>query len=156
MATSFTIDENPLREFILSGYHEKRSESEKSRRAIDAVRQFLSGPPGGETVVASYWFERDPTASIASFLEDLDATDERLAASLFEPLIGAVEEMESKDRLQLAPNLSVYVSSLSGACAVKAELDETVASAVVSAAILGLSRLGRRPFETALERRRSH
>ena len=51
----------------------------------------------------------------------------------------------------MAPNVSMYVSSLAGPLALKTGIDETIACAVLSAAILGLSRLGRGPFETALK-----
>ena len=151
--TGFTVDEQPLRDYVLKAYHEGRSSSEKNRLAIDATRQFLSGPPGGEASLSRYWFQEDPEASIKSFLEDLDRVDDNLARSVMQPLLSAVDEMEREKRSTLAPNLAVYVSSLSGSCAVKSDIDETVASAVVSAAILGLARLGVQPFERVLARR---
>ena len=148
----FRVDEQPLRDFILKAYHDERPASEKSRLAIDAVRQFLSGPPGGEAGLGRYWFEEDPQACIKSLLEDLDRVDENLARSVLQPLFSALEEMTRERRSKLAPNLPVYVASLAGSCAVKADLDETVASAVVSAVILGLARLGIAPFEKVLAR----
>ncbi len=152
-STGFAVDEQPLRDYILKAYHDARPASEKNRLAIDATRQFLSGPPGGEAALGLYWFQEDPEASIKSFLEDLDRVDENLARSVLQPLLAATDEMaREKKKSTFAPNLSVYVSSLSGSCAVKAELDETVASAVVSAAILGLARLGAGPFERVLAR----
>ncbi len=152
-STGFEVDEQPLRDYILKAYHDARPASEKNRLAIDATRQFLSGPPGGEAALGRYWFQEDPEASIKSFLEDLERVDENLARSVLQPLLAAMDEMaRKKKKSTLAPNLSVYVSSLSGSCAVKADLDETVASAVVSAAILGLSRLGVGPFERVLPR----
>ena len=155
-STGFAVDEQPLRDYILKAYHDARPGSEKNRLAIDATRQFLSGPPGGEAALGRYWFQEDPEASIKSFLEDLERVDENLARSVLQPLLAAMDEMarkkKKKKKSTLAPNLSVYVSSLSGSCAVKADLDETVASAVVSAAILGLSRLGGGPFERVLAR----
>ncbi len=153
-STGFEVDEQPLRDYILKAYHDARPASEKNRLAIDATRQFLSGPPGGEAALGRYWFQEDPEASIKSFLEDLERVDENLARSVLQPLLAAMDEMarKKKKKSTLAPNLSVYVSSLSGSCAVKADLDETVASAVVSAAILGLSRLGGGPFERVLAR----
>ena len=151
-STGFTVEEQPLRDYILKAYHDARSASEKNRLAIDATRQFLSGPPGGEAALGRYWFQEDPEASIESFLEDLVRVDENLARIVFQPLLAAMDEMAREKKSTLAPNLSVYVSSLSGSCAVKADLDETVASAVVSAAILGLARLGGGPFERVLAR----
>ena len=152
-STGFEVDEQPLRDYILKAYHDARPASEKNRLAIDATRQFLSGPPGGEAALGRYWFQEDPEASIKSFLEDLDRVDKNLARSVLQPLLAAMDKMaRKKKKSTLAPNLSVYVSSLSGSCAVKADLEETVASAVVSAAILGLSRLGGGPFERVLAR----
>ncbi len=152
--TGFPVDEQPLRQYILKAYHEARGRSEKCRLAVDATRQFLSGPPGGDAVPGRYWFQDDPEASIKSFLIDLDRADKRLARSVLQPLLTAVGKMGKEKRARLAPNLAVYVSSLSGSCAVKASVDEAVASAVVSAAILGLSRLGTVPFERVLTERK--
>ncbi len=146
----FPVDEQPLRDCILKAYHEDRDRSKKCRQAVDSVRQFLSGPPGGEPAPERYWFQESPEASIKSFLVDLDRADQNFVRSVFEPLMTAVGEMEREKRRSLARNLPVYVSSLSGSSAVKANVDETVASAVVAAAILGLSRLGRAPFERVL------
>lgn len=151
-ADGFNVDEQPLRDYVLKAYHDARPTSDKNRLAIDAVRQFLSGPPGGEAGLGRYWFEENPEACIKSLLEDLDRVDENLARSVLQPLLAALDEMARERRTTLAPNVPVYVSSLSGSCAVKADLDETVASAVVSAVILGLSRLGGAPFEKVLAR----
>ncbi len=148
----FAVDEEALREFVLKAYHEARDTSERARLGCDAVRQFLSGPPGGRTVPERYWFEENPEASIESFFDDLERTDPQLPAAVFGPLVQAVEDMEAQSASSLAPNLSVYVASLAGSCAVKAEIDEAIAAAIVCAAILGLSRLGRTPFVRALSK----
>jgi hypothetical protein len=147
----FVVDEEPLRACVLKAYHEKRKAPGSSKRVIDAIRQFLSGAPGGKTVLRRYWFEEDPPASIASFFEDLEKASAGLTRNAIEPLITAVRQMEEKKSRTLAPHVSVYVSSLAGPVALKAKIDETLACAVVSAAIIGLSRLGRGPFEAALE-----
>ncbi len=147
------VDEQTLRDLVLKAYHEARARSHKGRLGVDSVRQFLAGAPGGETVPGNYWFEQDPDASLDSFLSDLDRTSPALVASVFEPLLQTVRELEAAGRSELAPNPNVYVSSLSGSCAVKADLDETVAAGIVAATIIGLARLGRERFEQALERR---
>jgi hypothetical protein len=148
---AFPVDETPLRDWVLKAYQDRRGLSEKSKRALDAVRQFLSGAPGGRTVVERYWFEEDPPASVASFVEDLDRAETGLARSTIEPLVAAVIAIEEKRSEELAPNISVYVSSLAGSLTVKTGLDETLACSVISATILGLSRLGRKPFEESLK-----
>ena len=62
------------------GVSEKRSGATERRKAVlDAVRQFLSGAPGGKSAPGRYWFEEDPPASIASFVEDLDGAAPGLA-----------------------------------------------------------------------------
>jgi len=148
---AFPVDETPLRDWVLKAYQERRGLTGKPKRALDAVRQFLSGAPGGQTVVDRYWFEEDPPASVASLVEDLEKAEPGLARSAFEPLVAAVKDIEEERSGELAPNLSVYVSSLAGSLAVKTGLDETLACSVISAAIIGLSRLGRKPFEESLE-----
>ena len=149
-AAGFPTDEEPLRERILKAYHEKRSGSETERRVLAAIRQFLSGAPGAESVLGRYWFEEDPAASARSFSEDLDRAFPGLARLTIDPLLEAITKAGSKQPAGIAPNLSVYISSRAGALAVKAGIDETVAAAVLSAAILGLSRAGREPFDAAL------
>lgn len=146
----FRVDEGPLRAGVLKAYHENRKAPGPAKRALDAIRQFLSGAPGGKTVLRRYWFEEDPPASIASFFEDLEKAADGLTRSVFEPLLAAVRQMEEKQSPDLAPNLAVYVSSLAGPVALKARIDETLASAIVSAAIIGLAHAGRAPFEEAL------
>jgi len=149
--SAFTIDEAPLRQWVLKAYQENRRLSGTPKRALDAIRQFLSGAPGGESLVSRYWFEEDPPASCRSFVEDLEKTSPGLGRAVFSPLLAAVKSMEARNDSALAPNTSVYVSGLAGPLAIKAGIDETLACAVISAAILGLSRIGRAPVEAALE-----
>jgi hypothetical protein len=153
MQAGFAVDEEPLREAVLKAYHAKRSAGGTAKRVLDAVRQFLSGAPGGESVPGRYWFEEDPPASTASFVEDLDGAAPGLARQVLEPLLAAVARMEKKGARELVPNVPVLVSSLSGAVSVKTGLDETLSGAALSAAILGLSRVGPVPFAAALEKR---
>ena len=152
-AAGFPTDEEPLRERILKAYHEKRSGSETERRVLAAIRQFLSGAPGAESVLGRYWFEEDPAASARSFSEDLDRAFPGLARLAIEPLLEALSKTDPKGPGRIAPNLSVYISSRAGALAVKAGIDESVAGAALAAAILGLSRAGREPFDAALASR---
>jgi hypothetical protein len=147
---AFAVDEQPLRDFVLKAYHEGVKSPGPSKRTLDAIRQFLSGAPGGKTVLDRYWFEEDPPASTVSYVEDLDRASPGLARTVVEPLLAAMRHMEEKKSRELAPNLSVYVLSLAGPVALKAKIDETLASAAISAAILGLSRVGKGPFEAAL------
>lgn len=150
MPGGFAIDEAPLRQWVLKAYQENRKQTGAPKRALDAVRQFLSGAPGGSSLVARYWLEEDPEASSRSFVEDLERTAPGLAAAVFSPLLTAVKNMEQGHEYSLVPNLSVYVSGLAGPVAIKAAIDESLAGAVIAAAILGLSRVGRGPIEAAL------
>ena len=136
--SGFSLDEEPLRANVLKGYQENRKESGRTKRALDAVRQFLSGAPGGESIVDRYWFEEDPPASARSFVEDLERTAPGLAHGVFDPLLGSVRRMEESRKTEIAPNVAMYVSSLAGALALKHGLDEAIAASALSAAVIGL------------------
>lgn len=146
----FPLDETPLREHVLRTYHERRDRPEPASQILSAIRQFLSGPPGGETIPDIYWFEEDPDFSIADFLTSLESVGAGLASQTFEPLLEAIEEREKLSAKDFVPNLSVYVSSMAGALAVKARLDETLACGLIAAALIGISRLGTTPFRILL------
>jgi len=146
----FPIDDEPLRERVLRAYHEKRQEPGTAKLALSAVRQFLSGAPGARNVPGRYEFEEDPGPAVARFIAELDLVKPGLARASLERLLEAVKKMEKKQSRELAPKISVYIASLAGPLALRSGLDETLASAVLSAAVLGLSRLGRKPFEDAL------
>jgi hypothetical protein len=154
MLGGFPIDEEPLRDAVLKAYHENRGAAGAPRALLAAVRQFLSGAPGGDSVPGRYWFEEDPRASVASYLDDLDGAAPDLAALVMEPLLAALDKGEKQRSRELAPNLPVFVKSLAGSIAVKTGLDETLTGSALAAAILGLARAGRTPFAEALERRR--
>ena len=145
----FSLDEEPLRQWVLKAYHERRLESAMARAAMDAVRQFLSGPPGGTNTPESYWFEEDPPSSVKSYLEDLEKVAAGLSGLIFEPIFGFLKKRGSSVRAPF-PKPAVYVASLAGSLAVRAGIDETVACAVISAALIGLSRIGAEVFEEAL------
>ncbi|MBI4601232.1 MAG: hypothetical protein HY721_04645 [Planctomycetes bacterium] len=149
----FLVDEEPLRQAVLKAYHEKRGRPGPAAKVLAAVRQFLSGAPGSNSVAGRYWFEEDPVGSAARFVEDLERAAPGLGRGAVEPLLVAVRDMEAKRRRELSPNLAVYVASLAGPLALKAGIDETLAASVVAAAIIGLSRAGRGPFEAAVARR---
>jgi hypothetical protein len=146
----FPIDDQPLRERVLKAYHEKRKETGTARLALNAVRQFLSGAPGARNVPGRYEFEDSPEPAVARFMADLDLVRPGFARAALERLLDAVKRMEKQKSRELAPKISVYIASLAGPLALRSGLDETLASAVLSAAVLGLSRLGRKPFEEAL------
>lgn len=151
MATEpFPLDEAPLRDWLLRAYHEKHRGPAVGREVLSAIRQFLSGPPGGESVPDVYWFEEDADFAIADFAAALDGVRDGLAAQTFDPVIAAIEERIAAASRELAPNLSVYVSSLAGALAVKSGLDETVSCALVAAVIIAASRLGPQPLRRAI------
>jgi hypothetical protein len=145
----FRLDEEPLRASVLKAYHEKRGTSLKAKRTLDAIRQFLSGPPGGEPAGGRYWFEESPAASIRSYIEDLDRAEPGLSGAVLDPLLSAVAQMESAGAAEIAPNVPMYISSLAGAIAVKRRIDETLATAALAAALIGLGRVGRTPFTEA-------
>ncbi len=150
MASTFVLDEAPLRQWILTAYHENRKLNGAPRRTLAAIRQLLSGAPGGESLVARYWFEEDPRASAKSFVQDLERAAPGLAHSVLDPVLSTFKQMEARESRDLAPNLPVLVSSLAGPVALRSGIDELLASAALSAAFLGISRAGREPFETAL------
>ncbi len=150
MATRFAIDEAPLRQWILKAYSENRKLVGAPKRTLDAIRQLLSGAPGGASLVARYWFEEDPPASAKSFVEDLERAAVGLSRAVLDPLLGAFRQMEARNGRDLAPSLTVFVSSLAGPVALKGGIDELLASAAISAAIIGLARAGREPFEAAI------
>lgn len=150
-SAGFPLDEAPLRQLILKAYHEHRRRTGPPRRLLDAIRQFLSGAPGGESLVDRYWFEEDPPASARSFAVDLEKVAPGLAEAVWEPLLRASQAMEKRGDGELAPNVPVYVSSLSGPVALRAGVDEGLAAATLAAAVIGLSRVGARPFGFAPE-----
>ena len=151
MATKIRVDEGTLRGWVLKAYQENRGSDGITKRVLDAIRQFLSGAPGGMQAGTSYWFEEDPPASIASFIEDLERASPGLARRTFEPLLEQVSKNLAAGQENLAENMTVFVSALAGALAVKVDLEEDLACALLSAAILGVHRLGPEPFAPAVE-----
>lgn len=146
------LDEGPLREAVLRAYHERKGSGATAKRAMGAVRQFLSGPAGGESVPGAYWFEEDPGGSVRALVDDLEAAREGLARRLLEPLLAAIAERRRSGSDELSPNLAVYVAGLAGPLAVRSGIDEMVSGAVIAAALIGIRRLGAEPFAAELAR----
>jgi hypothetical protein len=146
----FPVDEGPLRDSVLKAYHEKHGESGTTRGILDAIRQFLSGPPGVQRPHFTYRFEEFPEGSVASFLEDLEKAFPDLPRTTIGPLLAAVEQSSSNGAGGAPLNVPVWLASLAGSLSVRTGLDETLTSAILSAAVLGMSRLGTAPFRTAM------
>jgi len=150
----FPINEEPVRQWVLRAYHSHRGQAGPPGLVLAAMRQFLSGAPGSDFASDRYWFEEDPAGSVASFVEDLDRAEPNLAQAVIEPLLSSLRHRREQGEPEIADNLSVYVSNLAGAVAVKASLDETLACGAISAAIIALSRLDAELFEAALRKPR--
>lgn len=144
------MNEELLRECVLKAYHENRDSGKEGKRALDSMRQLLSGAPGS-TVGHGYWFEQDPPSSVRSFVVDLEAAMGGLAALVVDPVLAQFAKARRAGVTELAPNLAVFVSSVGGAVAVKAELDEALACGLVAAATIGISIAGEETFSAALE-----
>jgi hypothetical protein len=148
----FGIEEEPLRQWILKAYHDRRGGGQSDREILDAIRQFLSGPAGGPSVPGQYFFEVKPEKSVWRFVGSLESTVKGLSGMVFAPLLGAMEEKERRRQAAIAPNLSLYVSSIAGPIAVRSKLDETLTCALVAAGLLGLARLGKSEIVGALDK----
>jgi len=148
----FAIDEEPLRQWILKAYHEKRDGDPRERKLLDEMRAFLSGAIGGLSS-PRYRFEDTPRATVTAFAAALDATRVGLTAQLLEPLFQSLEPVGSNECSSranaaratpaLAPNLSVFIAFLAGPIALRSGLDETLVCALLSTWLLALARLGR-------------
>ena len=144
------VNEELLRECVLKAYHENRSRGKEAKRALDGIRQFLSGAPGG-VVARGYWFEQDPASSAKSLVVDLEAAKQGLAALVFETVLAQFAKARQEGATELALNLSVFLSSVGGAVAVKADIDEALACGLVATVMIGVSVAGESTFNTALE-----
>ncbi len=149
-AGGFSIDETPLRNWILKAYHEKRKTSEDCLALSEAIRELLTGPLEETSAARRYYFEGNPDSALWLFMQNLGAVAEGLDREIYDPLLTAVAGKGKKKEGELPPNLSVYVASLAGPIALKKRVDETVVCALVSAALLTLSKLGRTRVEALL------
>ena len=147
----FPVEEGPLREWVLKAYQAQHGEGGSAQRVLDAIRQFLSGPPGEVDVRVTYRFEDYPDAAVASFVEDLAKARPDLPRAALEPLLSALEESREQSKAGFPANVPVWIASLAGYVSIRTGLDETLTSAILSAAVLGVSRLGPGPFRAALE-----
>lgn len=150
----FPVDEGPLRDSVLKAYHEKHGEPGSTRGILDAIRQFLSGPPGAKVPHFTYHFEEFRESSVVSFFEDLERAVPDLPRATVGPLLVALEESRSNGAGRTPLNVPLWLASLAGSVSVRTGLDETLTSAILSAAVLGMSRLGTGPFRLALAGRR--
>jgi hypothetical protein len=146
----FYVDEAPLRQWILKAYHERLDSGVDAHGLVDAMRALLSGPEGGPSAPGEYYFERDPERSVAAFLAALNAACGGLGRAVFDPLLAALRDKGRPGDADLPPNVGLFVASLGGPVALRAEIEETVACALVSAALLVLSRLGVGPVAAQL------
>ena len=145
------MDEGPLRECVLKAYQLRSSEGGSTRKVLDAIRQFLSGPPGTEEIHLTYRFEDYPDTAVTSFIEDLAKAMPDLPQASLEPLLSALDESTSKGEGGFPSNVAVWLASLAGYVSIRTGLDEELTSAILSAALLGVSRLGAGPFRDALQ-----
>ena len=141
---AFWLDEEPLRKAILKGYFGERTAPLEPEPLIACLRDLLSGPPGGETDPESYYFEIDPDYSVPAFLRGVERRAPGLAALIADPLISAADDLARGGRQELAPNPLVFISSLSGSIAVKAEISEAEAEALLAGFLIAVARLGAR------------
>lgn len=146
------IDEEPLRQWILKAYHERRGGGQRDREVLDAIRQLLSGPPGGAGHPSQYYFEINPEMSIWRFMGALESAVRGLPSMVFRPLLATLDENGEAGTDHFVSNVSVYVASVAGAMAVKGRLDETLACGLVASGLLALARLGKPTVLDALER----
>jgi hypothetical protein len=140
----FWLDEEPLRKAILKGYFAEKDVPLDPEPLIAHLRDLLSGAPGADTVPEVYFFEEDPEETIPAFLRGIDRESPGLANLVAEPLIAAAEDLVSGKRKEIAPNTAVFISSLAGSIAVKADVSEAVAGALLAGFLLAVERLGPR------------
>ena len=139
---AFWIDEEPLRKTILKGYFGDRTAPLEPEPLIGHLRDLLSGPPGGDTDPESYYFEIDPEFSVPAFLRGVERVAPGVAALIADPILAAAEDLAKGGRKEIAPNLQVFISSLSGSIAVKADISEAEAGALLAGFLIAVARLG--------------
>lgn len=139
-----SVDEELLRGCVLDSYmrHDRGDRFEQA--VIRSISKFLSGPLEKESASELYWFEEHPESSAKDFARELDALRPGLARAIVEPLTQAIEDRPQPDPVELAPNVSIWIASLAGALAVRAEIDESLAAGLLAAVLLAFERLGSR------------
>ncbi len=139
---AFWLDEEPLRKAILKGYFAEKDVPLEPEPLIARLRDFLSGEPGADTVPESYAFEDDPDAAVPAFLRGIEREAPGLAGLVAEPILAAAEDLVEGKRKEIAPNTAVFISSLAGSIAVKTDVGEAVAGALLAGFLLAVERLG--------------
>jgi hypothetical protein len=139
---AFYLDEEPLRKTVLKGYFGERAAPLDPEPVMAHLRQLLSGPPGGATDPATYYFELDPERTVVAFLQSVEVEHAGLASLIAEPILAKAEELAAAKRTESSPNLGVFISSLAGSLAVKAEVSEPVAAALLAGFLIAAARLG--------------
>ena len=141
---AFYQDEEPLRKAVRKGYFGERVAPLEPEPLMAHLRDLLSGPAGSEGDPGTYRFEDDPEATIPAFFRAIDGEAPGIAALIAEPLLAAAEEMAAGKRKEIAGNLAVFISGLAGSIAVRAEVKESTAAALLSGLLIALGRLGPR------------
>jgi hypothetical protein len=139
---AFYLDEEPLRKTVLKGYFGERTAPLEPEPLFAHLRQLLSGPPGGETDPATYYFELEPDITVPVFFRSVEVEQPGLAALIAEPLLSAADERAAGRRSEIAPNVTMFISSLAGPIALKAEISESVAAALLAGFLIAVARLG--------------
>jgi len=139
---AFSLDEESLRKTILKSYFGERTAPLEPEPLMAHLRQLLSGPPGGETQPATYYFEVEPEVTVPVFFRSVEVERPGLAALIAEPLLAAAEERAAGRRSEVAPNLSMFISALAGPLALKADISESVAAALLAGFLIAVARLG--------------
>ena len=139
---SFWIDEEPLRKSILKGYFGDRVAPLEPEPLLALLRDLLSGPPPADCEPATYRFEDDPETLVPAFLRGIEREEPGLAGLVAEPLLSAAEEMKSGQRSEIAPNVGVFITSIAGSIAVKSEVSEATAAALLGGFLITVARLG--------------
>lgn len=139
---AFYIDEEPLRRIVVKGYFGEKTVPMDPVPLIARLRDLLSGPPGGESELSSYFFETDPEGVVPAFLQGIESQTPGISALVAGPILAAAEELARAERREIAPNLAVFISSLAGPAAVKAGIPEAVAAALLAGFLILAGRLG--------------
>jgi hypothetical protein len=139
---TFYLDEESLRKAVRKGYFGERVAPLEPEPLMAHLRDLLSGPEGSEGDPGTYRFEDDPDATIPAFFRGIEGEAPGIAALIAEPLLAAAEEMAAGKRKEIAGNLAVFISGLAGSIAVRAEVKEATAAALLSGLLIAIGRLG--------------
>ena len=141
-ADAFYLDEEPLRKTILRAYFGKSAVPLDPEPLIAHLRDLLSGPEGADSEPATYLFEVRPEAIVPAFLRALEGERQGLAAAVAEPLLDAGDRRVKEKKLDEWANAAMLVGSMAGSVAVKHNIDEPTAAALLAGFLLAIARLG--------------